>query len=154
MLKTYRIIPFVFILFLFGFTLITESPVFAQEQWDKSMEMRHPDRPCMKVNGCGVDRRQAAQKASDPYDTNNPVSQVARANGVDSQQEKTPAAQIVADSQQGQTPAAQVVADSQQGNKSAAQAVADSQQGNKSAAKAVKIIWAIVVGMLSVMSIL
>ena len=30
MLKTYRIIPLVFILFLFGFTLFTESPVFAQ----------------------------------------------------------------------------------------------------------------------------
>ena len=30
MLKTYRIIPLVFILFLFGFTLITVSPVFAQ----------------------------------------------------------------------------------------------------------------------------
>ena len=31
MLKTYRIIPFVFILCLFGFTLITVSPVFAQQ---------------------------------------------------------------------------------------------------------------------------
>ena len=31
MLKTYRIIPLVFILLLFGFTLITESPVFAQQ---------------------------------------------------------------------------------------------------------------------------
>jgi cell division protein FtsL len=30
MLKTYRIIPLVFILFLFGFTFIIESPVFAQ----------------------------------------------------------------------------------------------------------------------------
>ena len=30
MLKTYRIIPLVFILFLFGFTLITVAPVFAQ----------------------------------------------------------------------------------------------------------------------------
>jgi len=30
MLKTYRIIPLVFILFLFGFTLITVSPVLAQ----------------------------------------------------------------------------------------------------------------------------
>ena len=30
MLKTYRIIPVVFILFLFGFTLITVSPVIAQ----------------------------------------------------------------------------------------------------------------------------
>ena len=31
MLKTYRIIPLVFILFLFGFTLITVAPVFAQD---------------------------------------------------------------------------------------------------------------------------
>jgi len=31
MLKTYRIIPLIFILFLFGFTLITVSPVFAQQ---------------------------------------------------------------------------------------------------------------------------
>ena len=31
MLKTYRIIPFVFILFLFGLTLMTVSPVFAQQ---------------------------------------------------------------------------------------------------------------------------
>ena len=66
MLKTYRIIPLVFILCLFGFTLITVSPVFA---WDKSMGMRHPDRPCMKMNSCGVDRRSPAEIASDPYDT-------------------------------------------------------------------------------------
>ena len=32
MLKTYRIIPLVFILCLFGLTLITVAPVFAQEQ--------------------------------------------------------------------------------------------------------------------------
>ncbi len=71
MLKTYRIIPLVFILFLFGFTLITVAPVFA---WDPSMGMRHPDRPCMIVNSCGVDRRSPAEIASDPFDTNNPVS--------------------------------------------------------------------------------
>ena len=69
MLKTYRIIPLVFILFLFGFTLITVAPVFAQGQWDKSMGMRHPDRPCMIVNSCGVDGRSPAQIASDPFDT-------------------------------------------------------------------------------------
>jgi hypothetical protein len=34
MLKTYRIIPLVFILFLFGFTLITVSPVIAQSTKD------------------------------------------------------------------------------------------------------------------------
>jgi hypothetical protein len=34
MLKTYRIIPLVFILFLFGFTLITVSPVLAQSTKD------------------------------------------------------------------------------------------------------------------------
>ena len=81
MLKTYRIIPLVFILFLFGFTLFTVSPVFA---WDPSMGMRHPDRPCMNrakhPGGCGPDRRSPEQKASDPYDTNNPASQAARAN--------------------------------------------------------------------------
>jgi len=78
MLKTYRIIPLVFILFLFGFTLITVSPVFA---WDKSMGMRHPDRPCMKNErekgprfGCGPDMRSPAQIKSDPYDTQNPLS--------------------------------------------------------------------------------
>jgi hypothetical protein len=65
MLKTYRIIPLVFILFLFGFTLVTVAPVFA---WDKSMGMRHPDRPCMKSNICGADRRSPEQKASDPWD--------------------------------------------------------------------------------------
>ena len=53
MLKTYRIIPLVFILFLFGFTLITVSPVFAQGQWDPSMGMCHNSRPCMKSNMCG-----------------------------------------------------------------------------------------------------
>ena len=31
MLKTYRFIPIVFILWLFGFTLITVSPVFAED---------------------------------------------------------------------------------------------------------------------------
>jgi hypothetical protein len=34
MLKTYRIIPFVFILCLFGLTLITVSPVFAEDSQD------------------------------------------------------------------------------------------------------------------------
>ena len=79
MLKTYRIIPLVFILCLFGFTLITVAPVFAQGQWDKSMGMRHPDRPCMMdrtrvPGGCGPDTRSPAAIASDPYDTNSPVS--------------------------------------------------------------------------------
>jgi hypothetical protein len=87
MIKTYRIIPLVFILFLFGFTLITASPVFAQGKWDKSMGMRHPDRPCMDrakhPGGCGPDRRSPAQIASDPFDTNNPVSLAAKANTAD-----------------------------------------------------------------------
>jgi hypothetical protein len=51
MLKTYRTIPLAFILFLFGFTLITVSPVFAQGQWDASMGMHHPDRPCVIREG-------------------------------------------------------------------------------------------------------
>ena len=38
----------------------------------------------MIVNSCGVDRRSSAQIANDPYDTNNPVSQEARANQADS----------------------------------------------------------------------
>ena len=134
MLKTYRMIALVFILFLFGFTLITVAPVFAQtpismeqlieriqkleaavfpggqtvppvvEQptltpvpskidgpWDKSMGMRHPARPCMVKGpgrdgtglgprGCGRDMRSPEEIASDPYDTNNPASQAARAN--------------------------------------------------------------------------
>jgi hypothetical protein len=80
MLKTYRIIPLVFILFLFGFTLISVAPVFAQGQWDKSMGMRHPDRPCMIVNSCGVDWRTTAQKRNDPFDTQNPATKAARAN--------------------------------------------------------------------------
>ena len=153
MLKTYRIIPLVFILFLFGFTLSTVAPVFAQstqelesrinelervlchlhpeeppsfcdeaynekvhsldkraqeslarglEQakrdqeeiarqeslllslgpWDKSMGMRHPARPCMDRSrvpgGCGQDTRSPAQIKSDPYDTQNPLSQGAQ----------------------------------------------------------------------------
>ena len=83
MLKAYRIIPLVFILFLFGFTLITVAPVFAQS-WEPSMGMRHPDRPCMKSNMCGEDSRSNHVIESDPHDTNNPVSQAARANQPDS----------------------------------------------------------------------
>ena len=52
MLKTYRIIPFIFILFLFGFTLIT---------------------------GCGHNMRSPSEIASDPHDTNHPASPAARA---------------------------------------------------------------------------
>jgi hypothetical protein len=39
MLKTYRIIPLVFILFLFGFTLITVAPVFAQTEGTRIPKM-------------------------------------------------------------------------------------------------------------------
>ena len=139
MLKTYRIIPLVFILFLFGFTFITVAPVLAQSTqvlqsrineleralchlhpdeppsfcnevfnrkvhsldkraqeslarqeslrlssgpWDKSMGMRHPARPCMDrrrvPGGCGHDTRSPAQIKSDPYDTQNPLSQGAQ----------------------------------------------------------------------------
>jgi len=38
----------------------------------------------MIVNSCGVDRRSPSQKADDPYDTNHPKSQEARANQADS----------------------------------------------------------------------
>ena len=37
-------------------------------EWEPSMGMRHPSRPCMKVNSCGVDRRSAAEKRKNPYD--------------------------------------------------------------------------------------
>jgi outer membrane murein-binding lipoprotein Lpp len=44
MLKTYRIIPLVFILFLFGFTLITVSPVFAADSaaFVECTQLKHP----------------------------------------------------------------------------------------------------------------
>jgi hypothetical protein len=35
------------------------------------MGMRHPDRPCMKSNMCGTDRRTSDQIASDPWDRGN-----------------------------------------------------------------------------------
>ena len=54
MLKTCRIIPVVFILFLFGFTLISVSPVIAEEPWNPSMGMCHNSRPCIKQNVCGA----------------------------------------------------------------------------------------------------
>mgnify|MGYP001286971883 CR=1 FL=1 len=116
MLKTYSIIPSTFILFLFGLTLISVSPVSAQtvdqliesiekldandrarvleykysppkrpseekpaavadDPWDPSMGMRHPARPCMKVNSCGPDKRSADQIARDPFDIINGVRQ-------------------------------------------------------------------------------
>ena len=48
MLKTYRIIPLVFILFLFGFTLIIVAPVFAQGQGVHSPmpTSQEPNRVC------------------------------------------------------------------------------------------------------------
>ncbi|MCL0046167.1 hypothetical protein M1N16_08110, partial [Nitrospinaceae bacterium] len=48
MLKTYRIIPLVFILCLFGFTLITVAPVFAQtDHANEGMsELRTPQERC------------------------------------------------------------------------------------------------------------
>ena len=49
------------------------------------MGMRHPARPCMKNEekkgpqfGCGPDMRSPEQIASDPYDTQNPLSQGAQ----------------------------------------------------------------------------
>ena len=52
MLKTYRIIPVVFILFLFGFTLITVAPVFAQGQGVHSPmpTSQEPNRVCTEDN--------------------------------------------------------------------------------------------------------
>jgi hypothetical protein len=37
-------------------------------KWVPSMGMRHPSRPCMKVNSCGVDRRSTTEKRKNPYD--------------------------------------------------------------------------------------
>ena len=57
MLKTYRIIPLVFILFLFGFTLITVSPVFAQST--KDLEDRidiQQDLLCALTGKAGLER--------------------------------------------------------------------------------------------------
>ena len=87
MLKTYRIIPLVFILFLFGFTLITVVPVIAEEQWNPSMGMCHNSRPCMKMNQCGDECAVHVRESKgwvNPNYTNNPVSQAARANQPDS----------------------------------------------------------------------
>ena len=39
-----------------------------RDKWKPIMGMRHPSRPCMKVNSCGVDRRSAAEKRKNPYD--------------------------------------------------------------------------------------
>ena len=39
-----------------------------RDKWKPIMGMRHPSRPCMKVNSCGVDRRSAAEKSKNPYD--------------------------------------------------------------------------------------
>jgi hypothetical protein len=47
MLKTYRIIPFAFILFLFGFTLITVSPVNAQTPEMCTDLVTQEERPCL-----------------------------------------------------------------------------------------------------------
>jgi hypothetical protein len=46
MLKTYRIIPLVFILFLFGFTLISVSPVIAEDSPEFIA--------CQQINPTGV----------------------------------------------------------------------------------------------------
>ena len=70
------------------------SPVFAQEQWDPSMGMRYPLRPCMLVNSCGPDNRTPDEKASDPYDKNNPASLEARANKADSPKQESTIAEL------------------------------------------------------------
>ena len=57
---------------------LTPVPSKIDGPWDKSMGMRHPDRPCMKANSCGPDTRGLQLINSDPYDINNPVSLAAR----------------------------------------------------------------------------
>lgn len=79
---------------------VSTSPSDADGPWDKSMGMRHPARPCMVKGpgrdgtglgprGCGRDMRSPEEIASDPYDTNNPASQAARANTADGPTPKT-----------------------------------------------------------------
>jgi hypothetical protein len=54
MLQKLKIIPCAFILFSFGFTLITASPVIAEKPWNPSMGMCHNSRPCIIKNACGA----------------------------------------------------------------------------------------------------
>ena len=63
MLKTYRIIPLVFILFFFGFTLITVAPVFAQSAQENENRINaleellcslHPEAGTEKYSVCDV----------------------------------------------------------------------------------------------------
>jgi hypothetical protein len=63
MLKTYRIIPLVFILFLFGFTLFTVAPVFAQSTQENESRINaleellcslHPEAGTEKYSVCDV----------------------------------------------------------------------------------------------------
>ena len=68
--------------------LLLFTQLFAQT-WEPSMGMRHPDRPCMKVNSCGQDSRSQDEKANDPNDTNHPQSQEARANEAERHQLST-----------------------------------------------------------------
>ena len=66
MLKTYRIIPLVFILFLFGFTLSTVAPVLAQSTQENESRINaleellcslHPEAGTEKFSVCDVEKQ-------------------------------------------------------------------------------------------------
>ena len=57
-------------------------------------DARYPLRPCMLVNSCGPDNRTPDEKASDPYDKNNPASLEARANKADSPKQESTIAEL------------------------------------------------------------
>ena len=70
MLKTYRIIPLVFILFLFGFTLITASPVLAQSTQENESRINaleellcslHPEAGTEKYSVCDVAKQRGRE---------------------------------------------------------------------------------------------
>jgi len=70
MLKTYRIIPLVFILFLFGFTLSTVAPVLAQSTQENESRINaleellcslHPEAGTEKFSVCDVENQRGRE---------------------------------------------------------------------------------------------
>ena len=71
MLKTYRIIPVVFILFFFGFTLISVAPVLAQSTQENESRISaleeilcslHPEAGTAKFSVCDVKRQEKVRR--------------------------------------------------------------------------------------------
>jgi hypothetical protein len=79
MLKTYRIIPLVFILFLFGFTLFTVAPVFAADSaaFVECTQLKHPQRNFKQL----LDKKDCFRDLARALATGGAVAQ---ANGADS----------------------------------------------------------------------